>query len=153
MQFICRLSGSQDQSQSQQRVPFSCYGTRSVGRGTRKMGGRGSCRAETTAMANSEWRMVKRQIFWRAVLLHCRKKICLTIALRTLCSPLHACTLARTSAEASGMESFRTRFRSLYIGQGSCYNGRHTPCVGCECCCSKTILGGARRCWVGRRSR
>ena len=97
-------------------------------------------------MANSEW-------FSEGQCSCTAEKICLTIALRTLCSPLHACTHARTSAEASGKESFRTRYRSLYIGQGSCYNGKHTPCVGCECCCSKTILGCARRCWVGRRSR
>jgi hypothetical protein len=80
MQFICRLSGSQDQSQSQQRVPFSCYGTRSVGRGREKW--EGEAPAETTAngdwrlatgktAASSEWRVV----FWRAVLLHCRKNL------------------------------------------------------------------------------
>jgi len=36
------------------------------------MGGRGSCRAETTA--SSQWRIANGEwFFWRAVLLHCRK--------------------------------------------------------------------------------
>jgi hypothetical protein len=36
------------------------------------MGGRGSCRAETTA--SSQWRIANgKWFFWRAVLLHCRK--------------------------------------------------------------------------------
>jgi hypothetical protein len=43
-----------------------------VGRGTEKVGRRGSCRAETTE--SSQWRMaIGKWFFWRAVLLHCRK--------------------------------------------------------------------------------
>jgi hypothetical protein len=74
-----------------------------TGRGTRDEGRRQKWEGEAPAepkrqrFANSDWRMVKRQIFWRAVLLHCRK-IRLTIALRTFCSPLHACTLTRLHA-------------------------------------------------------
>jgi hypothetical protein len=73
-----------------------------TGRGTRDEGrekweGEAPAEPKRRRMANSDWRMVKRQIFWRAVLLHCRK-IRLTIALRTFCSPLHACTLTRLHA-------------------------------------------------------
>jgi hypothetical protein len=51
-----------------------------TGRGTRDEGRSKKWEGETSAepkrrqrIANSEWRMVKRQIFWRAVLPHCRK--------------------------------------------------------------------------------
>jgi len=49
-----------------------------TGRGTRDEGrekweGEALAEPKRQRFANSEWRMVKRQIFWRAVLLHCRK--------------------------------------------------------------------------------
>jgi hypothetical protein len=61
-----------------------------TGRGTRDEGrekweGEAPAEPKRQRFANSDWRMVKRQIFWRAVLPHCRKKFfgLLKIALRT----------------------------------------------------------------------
>jgi len=47
-------------------------GTRDEGR-SKKWEGEASAEPKRQRFANSDWRMVKRQIFWRAVLLHCRK--------------------------------------------------------------------------------
>jgi hypothetical protein len=48
-------------------------------------------------IANSDWRIMKRQIFWKAAFLHCR--LCLTIAPCAYNSaPLHTCTPARLHA-------------------------------------------------------
>jgi hypothetical protein len=71
-----------------------------TGRGTRDEGRRQKWEGEAPAepkrqrFANSDWRMVKRQIFWRAVLLHCRKNLlndCTQHSLFTF-ARLHACT-------------------------------------------------------------
>jgi hypothetical protein len=48
-------------------------GSWDAGRGTKKWEGEAPAEPKRQRMANSDWRMVKRQIFWRAVLPHCRK--------------------------------------------------------------------------------
>jgi hypothetical protein len=91
------------------------HGTRDEGR--EKWEGEAPAEPKRRRFANSDWRMVKRQIFWRAVLPHCRKN-----SLND-CTPHSLFTFARMHAYTHiGFSQWHGKFQNTL--QGSLHQAR-----------------------------
>jgi hypothetical protein len=94
-------------------------GTRDEGR-SKKWEGEAPAEPKRQRFANSDWRMVKRQIFWRAVLPHCRK----FSAHQEMCPP--ALPKIFSAHQEMRPPIFSACFRRLRFGRHRLKTGRGT---------------------------